>query len=103
MESKAKNSKFMFEEENYQAGFMMHPASKSPLAVVARYIQKERKEIEELKQKLKIALENVKKAKKAVDLKSRWNYEITKNNFLIIHPKGKKLAQPQLEFNIFEN
>lgn len=60
-------------------------------------------ELKGFKQKLKIALENVKKAKKAVDLKSKWNYEITKNNFLIIHPKGKKLAQPQLEFNIFEN
>lgn len=38
--------------EGYQAGFMMHKASESPLAHVARYIQKERKEIEELKQKL---------------------------------------------------
>ncbi len=42
----------MFEDENYQAGFMMHKASESPLAVVVRTIQQERKEIEALKQKL---------------------------------------------------
>lgn len=45
-------TRYMFEDENYQAGFMMHKASESPLAVVVRTIQQERKEIEELKQKL---------------------------------------------------
>lgn len=52
MESQAKKIRFMFEDENYQAGFMMHKASESPIAVVVRAIQQERKEIEALKQKL---------------------------------------------------
>lgn len=50
MDTKEKKPRVVF--EGYQAGFMMHKASESPLADVARYIQKERKEIEELKQKL---------------------------------------------------
>lgn len=44
----------------------------------------------DFKYKLKIALELIRKANFATNAKSTWDYEITKNNFLIIHKNGKK-------------
>ena len=53
-------------------------------------------ELKGFKQKLKMALEQVKKAHLAVNLKSKWDYEISKNNYLMIYPKGKTKKQLEL-------
>jgi hypothetical protein len=53
-------------------------------------------ELKGFKQKLKIALEEVKKAHLAVDLKSKWDYEITGKNYLLVYPKGKSKKQLEL-------
>lgn len=46
-------------------------------------------ESKDFKRKLKISLEEVKKAHLAVNIKSKWDYEITQKNYLIIYTKGK--------------
>ncbi len=53
-------------------------------------------ELKGFKQKLKISLEQVKKAHLAVNYKSKWDYEISKNNYLMIYPKGKTKKQLEL-------
>lgn len=53
-------------------------------------------EIKGFKQKLKLALEIVKKAKLSVNQKSKWAYELTKNDFLVVYPNGNK-TKKQLE------
>jgi len=53
-------------------------------------------ELKGFKQKLKIALELVKKAHLAVNQKSKWEYELTKNDYLLIFPKGKTKKQLEL-------
>ena len=50
----------------------------------------------DFKYKLKIALEQVKKAHLAVNLKSKWDCEITKNNYLLVYPNGKTKKQLEL-------
>ena len=50
----------------------------------------------DFKYKLKIALEQVKKAHLAVNLKSKWECEITKNNYLLVYPNGKTKKQLEL-------
>lgn len=46
-------------------------------------------EPKEFKRMLKNALELVKKAYLSINLKSKWDYELTDNDYLIICPKGK--------------
>lgn len=53
-------------------------------------------ELKGFKQKLKIALELVKKAHLAVNHKSKWDYEISKHNYLMIYQKGKTKKQLEL-------
>jgi hypothetical protein len=53
-------------------------------------------ELKGFKQKLKLALGMVKKAHLAVNLKSKWSYEITNNSYLLIYPKGKTKKQLEL-------
>lgn len=53
-------------------------------------------ELKGFKQKLKSALEEVKKAHRAVNLKSKWSYDITINNYLMVYPKGKTKKQLEL-------
>ena len=48
------------------------------------------------KQKLKISLEEVRKAHFAVNHKSKWDYEVTVKNYLLIHPHGKPKKQQEL-------
>ncbi|HRG61663.1 MAG TPA: plasmid replication initiator TrfA [Burkholderiales bacterium] len=50
----------------------------------------------DFKYKLKIALAQVKKAHLAVDIKSKWECEITKNNYLLVYPNGKTKKQLEL-------
>lgn len=53
-------------------------------------------ELKGFKQKLKIALEQVKKAHLSVNIKSKWTYEITSNNYVFVYPKGKTKKQLEL-------
>jgi hypothetical protein len=53
-------------------------------------------ELKGFKQKLKIALEEVKKAHLSVNHKSKWDYEITDKNYLLVYPKGKTKKQLEL-------
>ena len=53
-------------------------------------------ELKGFKQKLKSALDEVKKAHLAVNLKSKWECEITKNNYLLVYPNGKTKKQLEL-------
>jgi hypothetical protein len=50
----------------------------------------------DFKYKLKASLELIKKAKLAVNIKSKWSYEITTKNFLFVYPKGKTKKQLSL-------
>lgn len=54
----------------------------------------------DFKYKLKNALAEVQKAHLSVNLKSKWDYEITDKNYLLIYPKGKTKKQLEL-FNKF--
>jgi hypothetical protein len=56
-------------------------------------------EIKSFKQKLKIALDLIKKAYLSVNLKSKWEYEITTQNFLLIYPNGKPRKQLKIHFS----
>jgi len=53
-------------------------------------------ELKGFKQKLKSALEEVKKAHLSVNHKSKWNYTITDKNYLLVYPKGKSNKQLDL-------
>lgn len=57
-------------------------------------------ELKGFKQKLKLALEIVKKANLSVNQKSKWEYELTKNDYLLVYPRGKTKKQLDL-FNKF--
>lgn len=52
--------------------------------------------LKDFKYKLKIALEHVKKAHLSVNVKSKWDYEISNNNYLMVYPKGKTKKQLEL-------
>ena len=53
-------------------------------------------EQKEFKRLLKHALEMVKKAHLSVNLKSKWDYEITSKNYLLVYPRGKTKKQLEL-------
>ena len=55
----------------------------------------------DFKYRLKISLEQVKKAQLAINNKSKWDYEITNKNYLLIYQKGKT-KQPLNFFNLVE-
>ena len=50
-------------------------------------------ELKGFKQKLKLSLEEVKKAHLAVNNRSKWDYDISKSNYLMVYPKGKTKKQ----------
>ena len=50
-------------------------------------------ELKGFKQKLKLSLEEVRKAHLAVNRKSKWDYEISASNYLMVYPKGKTKKQ----------
>ncbi len=54
--------------------------------------------LKDFKYKLKFALEVVKKAYLSYNLKSKWDYKLTENNYLIVYPNGKTQNQLQLDF-----
>ena len=53
-------------------------------------------ELKGFKQKLKLSLEEVRKAHLAVNRKSKWDYEISASNYLMVYPKGKTKKQLEL-------
>lgn len=53
-------------------------------------------ELKGFKQKIKLSLQEVKKAHLLVNHKSKWDYEISKNNYLMVYPKGKTKKQLEL-------
>lgn len=58
-----------------------------------KQLSKSETEYKDFKRKLKHALEIIKKAYFTVDIKSKWDYELTKNNYLIVYSNGKNKKQ----------
>lgn len=84
--------------------YNFYESHKKPMPFTIDFIQKlcrSESETKGFKQKLKIALEMVQKAKISIDLKSKWSYEITSENYLIIYPNGK--PKKQIKFNNMVN
>lgn len=52
--------------------------------------------LKDFKYKLKISLEQVKKAHLAVNRKSKWDYEVNQNDYVLVFPKGKSKKQLDL-------
>lgn len=78
--------------------YNFYESHNQPIPFAITFIQKlcrSETEAKDFKRKLKNALEEVKKAYFAVNLKSKWSYEITNKNYLLIYPRGK--AKKQLE------
>lgn len=53
-------------------------------------------QLKEFRRMIKTSLELVKKAHTRVNLKSKWDYEITKNDYLMIYKKGNNRSQAKL-------
>lgn len=83
--------------------YNFYESHNQPIPFTINFIQKlcrSESEPKEFKRLLKNALELVKKAHLAVNLKSKWDYEVSKNNYLMVYPKGKPKKQLEL-FNKF--
>jgi hypothetical protein len=82
--------------------YNFYESHSEPMPFAIDFIQKlcrSESELKEFKRSLKLALERVKTAHLIINLKSKWDYEITENNFLIVYPKGK--TNPSKLFNKF--
>lgn len=83
--------------------YNFYESHKKPIPFKLEFLQKlcrSESEFKGFKRLMKQSLELVKNAHKAVNMKSKWEYEITNNNYLIIYSKGKKNSkteQTQLE------
>lgn len=78
--------------------YNFYESHNKPIPFTLDFVQKlcrSDSELKEFKRLLKNSLELVKKAHLSVNLKSKWNYEITDRNYLLVYPKGK--AKKQLE------
>lgn len=83
--------------------YNFYESHNQPIPFAINFIQKlcrSESEPKEFKRLLKNASELVKKAHLAVNLKSKWDYEISKNNYLMVYPKGRTKKQLEL-FNKF--
>jgi hypothetical protein len=79
--------------------YNFYESHNEPIPFAIGFVQKlcrSESELKEFKRLLKNSLELVQKAHLAVNAKSKWNYEITKNNYLCIYPKGKNKNQLNL-------
>lgn len=79
--------------------YNFYESHNQPIPFAINFIQKlcrSESESKEFKRLLKNALELVKKAHLAVNLKSRWSYDISKNNYLMVYPKGRTKKQLEL-------
>jgi hypothetical protein len=83
--------------------YNFYESHRKPIPFGINFIQKlcrSETEAKDFKRKLKNALELVKKAHLSVNHKSKWDYEITDKNYLLIYPNGKTKKQLEL-FNKF--
>ena len=79
--------------------YNFYESHNQPLPFAINFLQKlcrSDSQPKEFKRLLKNALEIVKKAHLAVNVKSKWNYEITNKNYLLVYPKGKTKKQLEL-------
>lgn len=79
--------------------YNFYESHEKPIPFAIDFIKKlcrSENELKDFKYKLKISLEQVKKAHSAVNAKSKWDYEVTKNNYILIFPKGKNKKQLEL-------
>lgn len=79
--------------------YNFYESHREPIPFAIDFIQKlcrSENSLKDFKYKIKIALEEVKKAHLSVNHKSKWDYEITGKNYLLVYPKGK--SKKQLEF-----
>jgi hypothetical protein len=82
--------------------YNLYESHSKPLPFTIDFLQKlcrSESEPKEFKRLLKNALEEVKKAYLTINLKSKWDHEITGNNYLLIYPNGKLKKQS----NIFKS
>jgi hypothetical protein len=83
--------------------YNFYESHSEPIPFAIDFIQKlcrSDSEPKEFKRLLKNSLELVRKAHLSVNHKSKWDYEITNKNYLLIYPKGKTKKQLEL-FNKF--
>lgn len=79
--------------------YNFYESHNQPMAFSIYFIKKlcrSSSEPKEFKRLLKHSLELVKKAHLAVDIKSKWDYEISKNDYIHVYPKGKTKKQLEL-------
>lgn len=79
--------------------YNFYESHKQPIPFAIDFIQKlcrSETEAKDFKRKLKNALTEVQKAHLSVNLKSKWDYEITNKNYLLVYPKGKTKKQLEL-------
>ena len=72
--------------------YNFYESHNKPMPFSIDFIQKlcrSENSFKDFKYRLKFALADVQKAHLAVNAKSRWSYEITKNNYLLVHPTGR--------------
>ena len=79
--------------------YNFYESHKQPIPFTIDFIQKlcrSESQPKEFKRLLKSSLENVKKAHLSVNHKSKWDYEITDKNYLLVYPNGKNKKQIDL-------
>lgn len=83
--------------------YNFYESHRDPIPFSINFIQRlcrSENSLKDFKYKIKIALQEVKKAHLSVNQKSKWDYDITDKNYLLIYPKGKSKKQLEL-FNKF--
>lgn len=79
--------------------YNFYESHREPIPFAIDFIQKlcrSENSLKDFKYKIKMALEEVKKAHLSVNHKSKWDYEITSKNYLLVYPKGKSKKQLEL-------
>lgn len=79
--------------------YNFYESHREPIPFAIDFLQKlcrSETEPKDFKRKLKHSLEEVKKAHLSVNHKSKWEYEITNRNYLLVYPKGKTKKQLEL-------
>lgn len=81
--------------------YNFYESHNKPMPFAIEFIQnlcRSQSQSKEFKRLLKGSLELVKKAYLSVNLKSKWDYEITDNQYLLVYPKGKSEKHIKLDF-----
>ena len=80
--------------------YNFYESHNKPMPFSLEFLQKlcrSESEPKEFKRLLKNAVEMIQKAYLAMNNKSKWSYELTQNDYLIVYPKG--IIKNQLKFN----